>query len=75
LNEVQKASFSLEHDVRPDSYKKTITDKKGKFKDFQFEDSRLSFGLQTDHNLAETVIHTFSAQNNWFSIGFFAIHL
>jgi len=28
----------------------------------------LSFGLQTDHNLAETVISTFPAQQNWFSI-------
>jgi hypothetical protein len=34
LNEVQKASFSLEHDVQPNSYKKIITDKERQIQGF-----------------------------------------
>jgi hypothetical protein len=49
-----------------------MTDKRG-----QLRTRALSFGLQTDHNLAETVISTFPAQQNWFSIApwFFQISL
>jgi hypothetical protein len=33
LREGQKASFSLEQEFQPNSYKNIITDKKGQFKD------------------------------------------
>jgi hypothetical protein len=66
LTKGQKVSFSQEHEFWPNSYKNNIIDKKGQFKDSRI--SGLSFGLQTDHNLAETVIRTFPAQQNRFII-------
>ncbi len=41
---------------------------------FSLSTPGLSFGLQTDHNLAETVIRTFPAQKNWFSIAPWFFH-
>jgi len=72
LTKGQKASSSLEHKFWPNSYKNIIIDKKGQFKDSRIPG--LSFGLQTDHNLAETVIRTFPAQKNWFSIAPWFFH-
>jgi hypothetical protein len=39
----QKASFSLEQEFQPISYKNSRTNKMGEFKDSQFEDSRFEF--------------------------------
>jgi hypothetical protein len=72
LTKGQKASFSLEHEFWPNSYKNIIIDKKGQFKDSRIPG--LSFGLQTHHNLVETVIHTFPAKKNWFSIAPWFFH-
>jgi hypothetical protein len=43
LKEGQKASFSLEQEFRPNSYKNIMTDKMGQFKDSHFDDSRFEF--------------------------------
>ncbi len=72
LTKGQKGSFSLEHEFWPNSYKNIIIDKKGQFKDSRIPG--LSFGLQTYHNLVETVIRTFPAQKNWFSIAPWFFH-
>jgi hypothetical protein len=75
LTKGQKASFSLEHEFWPNSYKNIIIDKKGQFKDSRIPG--LSFWLQTNHNLVETVIQP-SLQKIIGSAllhGFFTIHL
>jgi hypothetical protein len=43
LTEGQKASLSLEQEFLPNFYKNIMTDKRGQFKDSQFEDSRFEF--------------------------------
>jgi hypothetical protein len=43
LTEGQKASFSLEQEFLPNSYKNIMTEKRAQFKDSQFEDSRFEF--------------------------------
>ncbi len=43
LTEGQKASFSLEHEFQPNSYKNIMTDKRGQFKDSEFENSSFEF--------------------------------
>jgi hypothetical protein len=72
LTKGQKASFSLEHEFWPNSYKNIIIDKKSQFKDSKIPGLR--FGLQTDHNFLETMIHTFPTQQNWFNIAPWFFH-
>ncbi len=68
LTEGQKASFSLEQEFLPNSYKNIMTEKRAQFKDSQFEDSRFEFWVADRSQLAKTVMCTFPAQQNWFSV-------
>ncbi len=68
FTEGQKASFSLKHEFQLNSQKNIITIRRANLRISSLRTPCLSFGLETDQNLAETVIPTFPAQKNQFSI-------
>jgi hypothetical protein len=74
LTEVQKASFSLEHEFWPNSYKNIITDKKGQFQDSQFEDSRFEFWA-ADRSQFGWNCNPYLPSPRFLVHGFFTIHL